>query len=218
MNIEKTKKDKIKSLSYVVLFIFSHVFGGSLLSILNIPLVTDNLTFFVYIVLFGSALILFSSHLKASLKCISKDSIGTVLGIGFATFCGIVASGIFIDVIGITNSNEAEIDAALNSNFVLSAIVAIIFAPLAEELFFRFVLFNAFKKINNFLSHILVGILFGFFHIWIYVLIEHDYSQLINMPPYIIMSLGFSIVYKKTGNIIWSIIVHAAINIIAISV
>ena len=139
--------------------------------------------------------------------------------IGFITFFSIVICGIAIELIGVANSNEEEIEAALKSdnlNYVLTAIAAVLFAPITEELFFRFFVYRSIEKINPVISHICVALLFGFFHVWDYILIEKSYIQLINMLPYICMSLGFSILYQKSKNIWYPISLHSVINLLAV--
>lgn len=158
----------------------------------------------------------FHKELILFVKSFSKSYFETTFIVGFVTFCGIVSTGIFIDVIGINNANEIEINEALSSKFILTAIAAVIFAPVVEELLFRYLIYNGLKKINPIFAHIIVGLLFGFFHVWGYVIIEREYIQLVNMLPYVVMSLGFSVIYSKTNNILCSIIVHMTINIVAV--
>ena len=204
---------------YGVAFCFLKIFGGKLLSLINIDLISNNLTFGVYVLIFICSLICFSKLLINSIKRFDTSNLQKMAIIGIITFVAIVICGIMIDLIGITNFNENNIDTALNSNrinYILTAIAAIFFAPITEELFFRFLIYRSIEKINPVLSHICVALLFGFFHIWGYVLIEKSYIQLINMLPYMCMSLGFSILYQKAKNIWYPIILHGIINFIAI--
>lgn len=205
---------------YGVAFCFLQIFGGKLLSFINIDLISNNLTFGVYLLIFICSLICFSKLLINSIKRFETSNLLKMAIIGIITFVAIVICGIMIDLIGITNVNENNIDTALNSNrinYILTATAAIFFAPITEELFFRFLIYRSIEKINPVLSHICVALLFGFFHIWGYVLIEKSYIQLINMLPYMCMSLGFSILYQKTKNIWYPIILHGIINFIAVA-
>lgn len=210
-----------KSIIYFFIFLFLQLFGGNLLSIIGCDIISNNITFFVYGLLFVFSIILFGTKiLFPGLKKFDKSYFNTFAVIGIITFFAIIFSGIAIDLMGISNSNENEIDTALTSNYInyaLTAVVAIIFAPISEEIFFRFVVYRSLEKINPILSHICVALLFGFFHIWNYVLIQCDYIQLINMIPYICMSLGFSILYQKAKNIWYPIILHGIINFIAVA-
>lgn len=201
---------------YLVIFVLCHVFGGSVLTRLNIMFVSNNLTFFIYSVLFTVSLSLFFTQLFESIKKIQKTCFSSVFIAGVLTFFGIVILGIIIDYVGVVNINETEIENSLDVSYTMTVIAAIIFAPVVEELMFRFVIYRTFEKINPILAHICVAMIFGFFHVWGYVLIEKNYTQLINMLPYIVMSLGFSIVYQKTKNIWSAIILHCVINTIAV--
>ncbi len=204
---------------YGIVFCFLQIFGGNLLSFINIELVSNNLTFGVYALIFICSLICFFKLLINSIKKFDPSNLEKMAVIGIITFVAIVLCGIMIDLMGIANSNENNIDTALSSNrinYILTAVAAILFAPITEELFFRFLVYRSIEKINPVLSHISVALLFGFFHIWGYVLIEKSYIQLVNMLPYMCMSLGFSILYQKTKNIWYPIILHGIINFIAV--
>lgn len=209
-----------KSIIYSLIFLFLQLFGGNLLSIISCNIISNNITFFIYgLLLIFSILAFWKKTLFPALKNFDKSYFDTFVVIGIITFFAIIFSGIAIDLMGIYNSNENEIDTALTSNYInyaLTAVAAIIFAPISEEIFFRFVVYRSLEKINPILSHICVALLFGFFHIWNYVLIQGDYIQLINIIPYICMSLGFSVLYQKAKNIWYPILLHCAINFIAI--
>lgn len=205
---------------YSLLFLTLQIFGSKLLSFIEYSLFADNMTFWIYGVLFAAVICMFFKNtFIISFKKIDKSGFNSLAIIGFITLVSIIICAILIDRLGIQNSNESGIDSSLNSstlNYILTAIAAIVFAPLTEEIFFRFIVFRSINKFNMFLAHICVAILFGFFHVWVYVLVFGEYDQLIAMVPYICMSLGFSILYQKTKNISFPIILHAAINLVAV--
>ena len=204
---------------YGLIFCFLQIFGGNLLSKINLDVISNNLTFGVYGLLFICSIVCFSKLLVNSICKFHAKYIEKMVVIGFITFFSIVICGIAIELIGVANSNEEEIEAALKSdnlNYVLTAIAAVLFAPITEELFFRFFVYRSIEKINPVISHICVALLFGFFHVWDYILIEKSYIQLINMLPYICMSLGFSILYQKSKNIWYPISLHSVINLLAV--
>ena len=214
------KSIRTKGILYAIFFCFLQILGGDLLSLTNIPFILKNLTFSVYLLLFILSILLLGQILVSSVKKFSSAHLEKFAIIGLITVGAIVICGIIIDQVGISNSNENDIDAALNVdtlNYIITAIAAVIFAPVTEELFFRFLVYRSIEKVNPILSHVCVALLFGFFHVWGYVLIDGEYIQLVNMLPYIAMSLGFSILYQKCKNICFPIILHAIINFIAVS-
>ena len=213
------KSIRTKGILYAIFFCFLQILGGDLLSLTNIPFILKNLTFSVYLLLFILSILLLGQILVSSVKKFSSAHLEKFAIIGLITVGAIVICGIIIDQVGISNSNENDIDAALNVdtlNYIITAIAAVIFAPVTEELFFRFLVYRSIEKVNPILSHVCVALLFGFFHVWGYVLIDGEYIQLVNMLPYIAMSLGFSILYQKTKNIWYPIILHGIINFIAV--
>ncbi len=90
-----------------------------------------------------------------------------------------------------------------------------IFAPLIEEFMYRFFIFRSLEKINIIFGHILTAFIFAFIHVWDYVLLDGDYTQLVSMTVYFIISIGTSCLYSKTRNICYPILLHSIINFIA---
>lgn len=92
----------------------------------------------------------------------------------------------------------------------ITAILAIIIAPLIEELMFR----GFIKKFvqNNFLFIILSSLIFGGLHI----AVADSLKQILFIIPYSILGFAFSLNYVKTRNIASNIFLHSAWNSIAI--
>lgn len=61
---------------------------------------------------------------------------------------------------------------------------------------------------------IITTLLFAFSHVWTNVLIEGQWIQLIAMLPYFVFGLGLNILYQRTKNVIYPIMLHMAINTI----
>lgn len=200
---------------FAAMFCLVPMFGGCLRNLPYGEVVLENLTFIIYGILFVIAAILFGGMLWKSVRKFDVSKLELLLGIGVLTIVGIVISAIVINAAGIVNANEEAVSSGINQYFVLDIFNAILFAPIVEELVFRFMLFRSASKCNTILAHIVTALAFGFFHIWDAVIIYGDFTQLISMLIYVVMSLGFSILYSKSKNICYPIALHMIINAIA---
>lgn len=123
-----------------------------------------------------------------------------------------VIIAIVIDKLGIVNTNEIK---ELGKNEILDFMTVVIFGPFVEELLFRYFIFRETSKINKVFAHIFTALIFGFSHIWYYVLIQGDYTQLISSLVYVALGLNASLLYSKTKNICFPLMLHMIINCIS---
>lgn len=101
--------------------------------------------------------------------------------------------------------------AILNSlPIYITAILAIIIAPLTEELMFRGFLKKFIK--NKVLFVILSSLIFGGLH----VTSADSFHQVLFIIPYSILGFAFSLNYVKTQNIVSNIFLHSAWNLIGV--
>ncbi len=212
-----TRTEKIKGAVLFFVYLFLIVFGGSLIERIGIGFLTENLTFTVYLILFTLAIAMFFPVLITSFKNLSSKGFDRLAVIGLITFVLIIASGIFLDKLGIANENNEAIDEEAKRTGVRMFAAAALFAPFAEELIYRFFIFRLIGSKNLILAHIVTAAVFGFSHVWWFVLVDGDITQLAAMLPTFCMSLGFSVLYQKTGTLAYPIILHMVINIIALS-
>lgn len=91
--------------------------------------------------------------------------------IGFLTLVANVMAGIFLSLLQINNSNQSELNAMTDHNVILLTLTSILFAPVVEELVYRYGIYGLFGK-KRILGCIITTLLFAFSHVWGYVLIE----------------------------------------------
>lgn len=112
----------------------------------------------------------------------------------------------------------ANMNAELNTevttlaNPVISFLCSVIFAPIAEEVVFRFGVFRLINLWNRWAAHFLCAILFGLFHVLSFILFHHAWNQLIVMLPYCISGFCLTMLYEKTGNFCFPIALHMINN------
>ncbi|WP_251548265.1 CPBP family intramembrane glutamic endopeptidase [Limosilactobacillus caecicola] len=109
-------------------------------------------------------------------------------------------------------ANNQMLGRLLSSNhlvLIIMSFAAVVLNPIAEELIFRGVLMNFFFKNESFwLPIILSGLLFT---------LEHSSTTLISYLIYFYLGAVFAFIYRKTGNISNTIILHAFNNLVALA-
>lgn len=180
-----------------------------------------NIEFVAYGFLFLLSIFLFYKTLISSVYQFKGDkfkgdnlkfsSIATVLVIFL-----MVLSAILLNKFGITNSNEESLEkASRNGIFTLFVLAVIFLGPIVEELIYRYLLFRFFRRYNIVIAHTLTSIVFAFMHFANDFVKYLDFSLMLNMLPYMFMSLGLSISYEKTKSLVYPIMMHMTINAIA---
>ncbi len=155
---------------------------------------------------------------------------GFLLGVGGAFIVYLIGWSIFGNTndhwyISLLNQVISEENRAYMSNAVLFPIVtfpAIIFSPIGEELFFRGMIHEAFKKPEKiWLGGIVNSIAFGLIHIFHYG-ISYDSTNGFEIQPWtgllwfflmIGVSWLFTLTREKSGSIYPAIISHSAFNL-----
>lgn len=122
----------------------------------------------------------------------------------------LIVSNILFGIVGYIVGEVSTNEQILNQDILYSAILAIFYAPLAEELLFRGCLRKLIKK--DILFILISGISFGAWHV-----IGYDQSllQYLYIIPYSAMGIWLSYVYAKTNNLTTNVGIHAINNILA---
>lgn len=126
---------------------------------------------------------------------------------------GIVIIGyLFANLFVLTSVSSIPTNQAILNSWPIyfTALLAIIIAPLTEELMFRGFIRKFIK--NDFLFIIISSLIFGGLHITS----ANSLQQILYIIPYSILGLAFSLNYVKTKNIASNIFLHSAWNTLAI--
>lgn len=117
-----------------------------------------------------------------------------------------------------SSSNQQEIAKAVELYPTLQVFVAIIFAPIVEEIIFRGCLFRVFRSKYSFMIACAISfITFGFLHVFQSFLIG-NFTDLWYLIPYGLSALFLCHCYEKTANIYGSMLLHLLNNMISIFV
>jgi len=91
---------------------------------------------------------------------------------------------------------------------LVSSLIASVFGPIIEEIFFRGVMYNAVKrKLGVFRAILITSALFSFLH-------THAFEYfLVGFIPIMILGMALAYLYEKTGSLIPSITLHVLNNV-----
>lgn len=213
MNLRQSKS-VLLIFSYVfVMFLLPYVtlYGISALFNISDPIALQVYTNLVsYLVLVAITLLLFGKELLTELKEIKstgKYLRAVLVGWIILWGCSILANLI---VMAITQSEESSvnqqvIEQCMSIYPVLMGITTVLFAPLVEEVVFRYTIMKGFLN-RPWIGIALSSFLFGMIH----VISAGDFIYAI---PYIAMGFALGYAYYKNQNIWYSIGVHLFQNL-----
>lgn len=217
-SISVDRKTNIKSACLLIFYWFSMYLGATILGFFKSEFIDNNANTIIYIILFFAVLFVFKGYLLLSLKSIKtnfKKNFDFTVGMGFIFYYAFLISLIGLSIVfHLQNTNQEKIEASYQNRILERIIIITIMTPIIEELVYRVCIFKNIK--NIYFAHIITAFLFGFGHFAFEVIFCQQISQLIMIIPYSIMSLGLSITFQKTKNIIFPIMMHIAFNLIPI--
>lgn len=91
--------------------------------------------------------------------------------------------------------------------------IAVLIAPIVEEVLFRGVVFGGIRKKSRWAAFTVSIVLFSFYHVWQYLLIEMDPIVLVYMIQYIPAGFALALCYEQTNCIWMSILFHMTVNL-----
>ena len=162
------------------------------------------------------------------LRCFLGKNLSAALDHPFSTIylaaLGYLANSVFAEAVsyiswallpGYVNLNTQAVQDQLSVNLPIMLLTTVVLAPIAEECFFRGLLFRGIYDRSPVLAWVLSVGLFAVGHVAGYIgtysLLEQAFSLLIYVPAGIVLN----VTYRRSGNLISPIIAHAIINLMA---
>lgn len=210
--------EKRKGIALLIIYIGTIIFGTNILKIINNEMLLKNENFVWYSILTIIITIFYSNTIFKSVKSITNDLIKNLISlivILLVTLILVVIVSVGISFLGITNGNQVDVNQALEEERKLTLIAACFLAPITEEFIYRYLIFRTIRVHNIPIAHIGSALLFGFCHVWYYVIVCRDISSFIAILPTFVIGLGCSMTYEKTKNIIYPILFHIILNLIS---
>lgn len=113
-----------------------------------------------------------------------------------------------------TSDNQVNILNMSNSYPMVTFIMAVVLAPLVEEVVFRGVIFRKLRDHGYILAIIISSLMFGLAHVYS-SLLSGNYLDLLYIFTYSMLGYFLALNYERSGNIYISIGLHTAINFIS---
>jgi len=139
--------------------------------------------------------------------------IGYAITLGLAMGVGILVNLLAPDA---TNYNQEAVEELVSQHLLLSLLMAVILAPLVEELLFRGAIFAPLRRKNRIWAYAVSTLAFAFLHIANALLFAPSFDLFFIMLIYIPSGLALAWVYERSGNIWTPIFLHAIWNLIAV--
>ena len=164
---------------------------------------------------------LYNIALKDIIKQYTKiKNVLTGILYGFGLIAGSIIVSLVVSniaaLLGVSiesNENQQSIEASALSMPVLTALMTVIFAPVTEELGYRFGIFGGIHKYNRYAAYIVTSIIFALIH---FNLNNNIVNELLNLPTYIFAGFWLCFAYEKSGSIVTSITAHMTNNLVSL--
>lgn len=182
-----------------------------------LKLSTSWLNILYYSINFVAVLVIFRSYLLRSLSHAGShfwDLLkGCILGLAVYWACnycmGWLAGKLFS---GFSNVNDGTVRSMLADNFWPYAIATVVMVPLAEELFYRGLIFRGLRPRKRKLAYILSTLVFCAVHVIGYIGSYPWYTLLLCFVQYIPAGLCLAWACDEADNIYAPVLVHSVIN------
>lgn len=189
-------------LIYYSMFVYSNVFNGAVLEVINIS---------TFVLLFILSIYYNKSNINKGIKSLRNDIKKHYKRIIIYSIITLIAYSIVSIILGYFLENVITEETVADSNVIRVVINLLIWAPLTEELIFRCSLKKDVK--NNTIFMLISPLLFAGVHVLGNGL---NLITVISSIPYIVIGIYLSLLYIKIDNIIINILMHLLINVIGV--
>lgn len=182
---------------------------------------TVDLNLIYYSIGFVCCLLLFWRFLHASFNAAWERPGSLLLGVfgGYAMELALsmLLSSLFIifGLQSVTSPNNEAITAMAPEGLNKLTAMTVFMAPIVEEILFRGLAFGALRSRNRATAWIVSVLLFSFYHVWQYAVIDPLY--LLTAVLYIPASIALNWSYERSGSIWAPIFYHMLTNAVGIS-
>ena len=114
------------------------------------------------------------------------------------------------------NVNDASVSSMADSNFLLTVIGTVVLVPVAEEVFYRGILFGTLYRIHKLLGYAVSILVFALIHVMQYVGSYPIDLLALCLLQYLPAGLCLAVAYEKSDSILCPILMHTVINAIGV--
>jgi uncharacterized protein len=123
-----------------------------------------------------------------------------------------IIMGLFITEQG---ANQEAINNMVKNSPYTQFIAVVIFAPIMEEIIFRFVIFRSILHKNRILAYVVSSLIFGSVHLIMSVFQGSLGQDIILLPVYTMLGAVFAYAYDSSGKLSAPIMAHMLNNLVA---
>lgn len=191
-------------------------------SLLNLlPLGEAQLNFIYYCVNFAAVLRIFRRFLRDSLLTALDRPFPTLwysaLGyLGHQTIGKILTILILVIFPGFANVNDQSVAAMLQENFRLMAVGTVLLVPVAEECFYRGLIFRNLYDRSPATAYLVSMVVFSAIHVVGYVGTYEPLHLLLCFIQYLPAGYCLCFAYRRSGTIAAPILLHSVINAVSV--
>ena len=190
--------------------------------LLSNPLPASWLNFLYFALNFIFVCFLFRDFLKRSLIQTGKNTedflMVTFSGFGIYYLANMALSlAIRLIASDFANLNDGNIAQQMQGNFFVMALGTSLLVPVAEELLYRGLVFGSLYSKSHWFAFVFSSVLFSSIHIMGYAGVYSLPHLLIAFVQYLPAGLILAWAYRKSGSIFSPILIHAAVNTLALA-
>lgn len=190
-------------------------------AVFSLSLSAVQLNFIYFAVNFICTTVLFRKFIFVNLKVAVALPFRTLqsAGIGFILYwissflLGIIIVWVYPDFY---NVNDSSVEGLIQENAALMTVGTVLLVPIAEELLYRGLIFSSLYSRSRILAYIVSGVAFSALHIIGYLGLYAPLHLFLCFLQYLPAGIILAWSYARSGTILSPILIHAAINQIAI--
>lgn len=185
--------------------------------VLQISLSETMLNVIFFAINFVVVLILFRKFLAANFAVLTAHpwwilrwaGVGLLIYMAGNTLFSLVVTALFPDF---ANINDAVIMEMVQDHFGLMTVGTVLLVPVAEECFYRGLIFRNLYDKHPVLAYGVSMVIFSLAHIAGYVLLEDFGTLAICFVQYLPAGFALAYAYRRSGSIFASILIHMSVN------
>ena len=216
------RKETLLGAVYLSINLF--VLPGLLVAVhnaLGAPLTQGKLNFLFFFLNFAAVSLIFRKYLLTSLRDAMKVPFPTLwyalLGYMGSLLLGQMVSGFCMALYpDFSNVNDSSILTILQEDFAPMAIGTVLLVPVAEETFYRGLIFRKLYDKNPLAAYLTSMAFFSAIHVMGYVGLYEPMHLLLCFIQYLPAGYCLAFAYHRSGTILSPILMHMAINAAAI--
>ena len=111
-----------------------------------------------------------------------------------------------------SNINDAAIMQMTEGHWTLMTVGTVLLVPLAEECFYRVLIFRGLYDRSPVLAYLMSMVIFSLAHVLGYVAIEDFGTLVLCFIQYLPAGFALALAYRKSGSIFASVLIHMTVN------